>query len=169
MLFNSLPFLILLIVTFFTYYIAYLRNFQVLILILSSFIFYAWNSPHLLLLLLTSIAINAATSFKISSVVKEERFKWAFIGVLFNLLILGVFKYGNLVTSLITQIFNIPNEGAAALFLSIPLPIGISFYTFEGISLLIDAAKRSRKLGVIIKARSTIYLKHHCSFAFSPI
>ncbi len=141
MLFDSLPFIILFLVTFGIYYIPYWRKYQVIILILASFIFYAWNSPQLLILLLTSIFINGLTSFKISQVDRAKKIKYAWAGIIFNLLLLSTFKYGNLVTNLIIQIFGVDNRGLMPLLLTIPLPIGISFYTFESISLLIDTFK----------------------------
>jgi alginate O-acetyltransferase complex protein AlgI len=57
-----------------------------------------------------------------------------------NLALLVVFKYGALVTRLVTS----DEGGLAALLLHIPLPIGISFYTFEGISLLVDTLRQER-------------------------
>jgi alginate O-acetyltransferase complex protein AlgI len=66
---------------------------------------------------------------------------WAMAGVAINLFILMVFKYGALLTNLFVTFLSDskqPEAGIVTLFLHLPLPIGISFYTFEGISLLID-------------------------------
>lgn len=62
MLFNSIPFVALVAVTFALYYLPFLRRWQIQILITASFVFYAYEAPLLLLLLLASIAINVTTS-----------------------------------------------------------------------------------------------------------
>ncbi|HEY9848703.1 MAG TPA: MBOAT family O-acyltransferase [Leptolyngbyaceae cyanobacterium] len=78
---------------------------------------------------------------------KNKRLFWAVIGVIINLLILSLFKYGSLITHLFIDTFsyNRPEEGIIALLLHLPLPIGISFYTFEGISLVIDVMRQRDK------------------------
>lgn len=58
MLFNSFEFLILFLFTFVIYYISAFIQIQIIILIISSLIFYSWHSPQLLVLLLISIFIN---------------------------------------------------------------------------------------------------------------
>ncbi|MEQ8380794.1 MAG: MBOAT family O-acyltransferase [Coleofasciculus sp. A1-SPW-01] len=147
MLFNSFTFLVFFLITFFLYYIPQLRKQQVLILIVASFIFYAWSLPILLFLLVFSILINFATSFKVSNTPrssKRNRVGWAFLGVAANLSILALFKYGSLLTNLFLQAFNIsdfPEESIITFIINLPLPIGISFYTFQGISLVIDVLR----------------------------
>jgi alginate O-acetyltransferase complex protein AlgI len=128
------------------YYLYPSRHWQVLILIIASFIFYAWNLPILLLLLLLSILINAFTSFKVANTSsKKMRLFWATLGVVLNLSILGLFKYGSLLTNLGLSLLNVSNppaSGAIAILLHLPLPIGISFYTFQGISLAVDVLRQ---------------------------
>lgn len=145
MLFTSFPFWLLVLLTFFLYYLPKCQKVQVPILIGASFVFYGWSSPSLLLLLWVSIFINAITSFKVAQLSsKTGRLFWAVLGVFSNLVILGLFKYGGLLTNLGLQIFNVseqPTTGILSLFLHLPLPIGISFYTFQGISLVIDVLR----------------------------
>jgi alginate O-acetyltransferase complex protein AlgI len=141
MLFNSFPFLVLFLATFVVYYIPAFRKIQVILLVCSSLIFYSWDSPHLLTLLLTSIFINSIISYKIADVGKTNQIVWAITGIILNLSILILFKYAALLTNLVVNfLFNSNNSdlGIVSLLLHLPLPIGISFYTFEGISLLID-------------------------------
>lgn len=140
MLFNSFPFVVLFIATFVFYYIPAFRAIQVLILVCSSLIFYAWDSPHLLILLLASIFINSTVSYKIAYGKKNNQISWAVAGIIINLSVLIVFKYAALLTTLFTQSSGAgnPESGLVNLLLHLPLPIGISFYTFEGISLLVD-------------------------------
>ncbi len=148
MLFNSLTFVIFFLVTFFIYYLPYCRHIQVLILVVASLIFYAWSSPWLLVLLLLSILINGVVSFKVANAGKPKQLFWAILGIAVNLSILGLFKYGALLNNFFTNIFQASNraeEGIIHLLLQLPLPIGISFYTFEGISLLVDVLHNQDK------------------------
>ena len=61
MLFNSFEFVILVAVTLLLYYLPIARTWQVVILIVSSFVFYGSHEPWLLLLLIASVTINAVT------------------------------------------------------------------------------------------------------------
>lgn len=134
MLFNSLQFVVLLLVTFAFYYLPQLAGIQILILILSSFIFYAYAQPVLLLLLLCSAFVNILASYSIVNGPVAKRKLYATLGVVFNIFILAFFKY----SSLLANTFIDTKEGLGHFLTMIPLPIGISFYTFEGISLLVD-------------------------------
>lgn len=148
MLFNSFEFLWLFLITFSIYYIPALRSVQVPILVAASLVFYSWTMPSLLLLLLLSILINAIASAKVANApTKNQRLLAAILGVGINLAIIFAFKYGSLITNFVRQIFEVstPPEGIVKLILHLPLPIGISFYTFEGISLLIDVWREKEK------------------------
>ncbi len=140
MLFNSYEFVGLFLVTFFLYYLPFLKKSQVWILILSSFVFYAYQNPVLLLLLLASIIINGLTSYQIAYAASlASRKFYAVAGIIFNLLLLIFFKYGPLLSHTFFQ----ESSDIGNWILSIPLPIGISFYTFEGISLVVDSFKKT--------------------------
>src|ERR1700730_2696793 len=135
MLFNSIPFVILVLVTFGLYYLPFLRRWQVLLLVASSFIFYAFERPILLLLLLASIAINVVTSYFVAvDKVSRQRF-WAVLGVVLNLGLLLFFKYGPLFA---TSFLGGAATSLGRFLITIPLPIGISFFTFQGISLVVE-------------------------------
>ena len=138
MLFNSLAFIILVIVTFSIYYIPWLKKYQVHILILSSLYFYAHSNRKLLLLLLSSAAINILTSYYITFGKISQRKLLATIGVVLNVGILLFFKYA----ALLSQTFLSANSSIGGFLITIPLPIGISFYTFEGISLVVDVFRK---------------------------
>ena len=97
MLFNSYPFLLLVVLTFLLYYLPALKKYQVYVLILSSFTFYAYHKPILLLLLIVSAGINSLTSYWVVHNPFLNR-KWiASIGVVSNLFILAFFKDSPLV------------------------------------------------------------------------
>ncbi len=143
MLFNSWPFLGLVLVTLAVYYAPFMKRLQPLVLILASFVFYAHHSPFLLMLLVASIAINAFSSHRVmapdASLAGARR--WAIAGVVGNLSILGFFKYsGMLAETFVTASGGGPGQHEWASWLvGLPLPLGISFFTFQGMSLVIDA------------------------------
>jgi len=147
MLFTTSTFVVFFLITFLVYYLPFCRKIQVPILLIASFIFYAWSSPLLLILLLLSIFVNGITSFQVARAEKNRRLFWALLGVIINLVILSLFKYGALFTHLVIDKFasSTPEEGMIALLLNLPLPIGISFYTFEGISLVIDVLRQKEQ------------------------
>src|SRR3982751_2340177 len=96
MLFNSIPFVILLLATFGLYYLPGMQRWQVHVLIAASFVFYSFERPVLLLLLLASIAINVVTSYLIAVDKKSRQRFWAVMGVVLNLGLLLFFKYSPL-------------------------------------------------------------------------
>jgi len=134
MLFTQFPFFVLLISVFALYYLPVFKNHQVSVLVLGSFIFYAYRFPYLLLLLLSSISINAITSYYIFYGKDNFRKTITAAGVLLNIAILVFFKYAH-----ITGLSLIHIDQSVSLFLiSVSVPVGISFFTFHGISMLID-------------------------------
>ncbi len=134
MLFTSFSFVLLAIVTVGLYYIPSLRRWQVPLLILASLIFYAYNQADLLWLLLLSVSINIVSSYLVIYDRPDRQRFHATWGVVANLSILIFFKYG----SLLGRTFLPTDAGIGAWLVTLPLPIGISFFTFQGISLLID-------------------------------
>lgn len=145
MLFNSWSFLVLLIATFVIFYSVpkckYRYVLQSCILLIASTIFYGWEDWRLLGLLAISCGGNAFASLQILAckAVGNERSakRWVFYAVVLNLLLLGTFKYAGL---LVSTIPGIPND-VCNWVTSIPLPIGISFYTFHGISMVVDIGR----------------------------
>ena len=136
MLFNSIPFLLLVIPTLILYYTPIMRPFQLHIIVISSFIFYAYNVPMLLLLLLLSVAINIWASHAVVYGRPEMRKIYATLGVLLNLAILIFFKYSPLIGRSFFE-----GTSVGEFLVMIPLPVGISFFTFQGISLVVDSYK----------------------------
>lgn len=134
MLFNSWPFLILVIIAFVIYYVPIFRKIQVYILLLVSAVFYAYNSFPLLSVLLISAFLNAFISY--GTTLRYPKL-CATTGVVLNLAMLCIFKYSGLLVSSISSCFSHSEMGNSLIML--PLPLGISFYTFSGISLVIDA------------------------------
>ena len=151
MLFNSWIFVgFCLVITLVYYLLPYFKlgaNAQVGLLLLASLFFYAYETPILVLLLLTSITVNYYVSRKIVlAQAGRGVLRLVVWAVVFNLLIIAFFKYAGLILNTL-----IP-EGLMADWIydgisRIPLPIGISFYTFQAISLIIDL-KRKDALGI---------------------
>lgn len=133
MLFNSWMFVALVILTMFAYYAPVVRRWQLYVLLTASFIFYAYDSMPLLVLLLLSAAINAVASY--GAVYLKRPRMYATFGVILNIAILTLFKYGGLLSDTFFDV----NSGVGHILTTIPLPLGISFYTFSGISLVVDA------------------------------
>ena len=141
MLFTDWKVIFGLLVLWAAYYSPFARKCQVLLLILASIGIYAYEAPVVLSLLLFSAALNAVASFLIFRVsTPRTRLICAAAGVALNLLILGFFKYNRLLFDLVG--YELTGGGdLLRTVLMLPLPIGISFYTFHGISLLIDTLR----------------------------
>ncbi len=141
MLFNSIHFALFLPVVFMLYWFVTNKNlqFQNVLLLLASYFFYAcWDERFLLLLIFSTlldyfsgIKINGATSHTI-----KRYWLWLSIGV--NLGVLGVFKYYNFFASSFAAALAHLGMQVHPATLHIILPVGISFYTFHGLSYVID-------------------------------
>ena len=105
------------------------------ILLLASLIFYAWGEPIYVFLMIGTIFIDYLLAILIDRNRDDySKCKWIFIlTIILNVSILGFFKYFGFFVNNINSIFNlnIPFEGLA-------LPIGISFYTFQVLSYIVD-------------------------------
>lgn len=113
------------------------------LLLLASYFFYGYWDWRFMALLALSSAINYGVALLISSSYFEKGRKiYLSIGILANLAILCWFKYaGFFLESLSDLLFAVGLERDIPLF-EIILPVGISFYTFQGISYLVDVYRR---------------------------
>lgn len=113
------------------------------ILLFFSLIFYAWGGVAYLPILLMSILINYILGLKIDKY-KESNKKQKIIlilAIIFNIAFLGIFKYTNFIFDNINLIFN-----SSINVPLINLPIGISFYTFQAMSYVIDVYRGDGKV-----------------------
>lgn len=139
MLFTSLEFLFLFLpITLGGYYLIRheLRNSWLLV---ASLLFYAWGEPTFVLVMMASIVLNYLLALMIDSRGKGVclRMKIALaLGIVANLGLIGVYKYANFVTGIVRSIF--PSLHGVIPQTSILLPIGISFFTFQALSYLVD-------------------------------
>ena len=133
MVFSSLVFLWLFLpIVLILYYVAKPVYRNVLLLVASLF-FYAWGEPIYLSVMVISILINYVCGQLVAPVGKDKNKTALVIGVIINLSFLGVFKYTGFVIENINALF-----GADIAVKPLALPIGISFYTFQSISYLVD-------------------------------
>ena len=136
MLFNSWTFIGLVLCTLCIYYLPFLKKKQIYILLIASAFFYAYNSLALMLLLILSAFLNSLASYL--AIYSKKPRVYASIGVVINLLVLAFFKYGKLFAS---SFINDSTSPIEAFMINLPLPLGISFFTFSGISLVVDSFK----------------------------
>lgn len=137
MVFSSVIFLCLFLpITLLVYYIIpdKWRNWKNYWLLLTSLVFYAWNRPEFLKIILASILINYASTVMVSGETNARYKKTYLIGaVTANLLMLFYFKYFDFAIESFRRI-----TGAQIDLVGIVLPIGISFFTFQGLSYVVD-------------------------------
>ena len=144
MLFNSLNFALFLPIVFILYWFVTNRNLKLqnALLLLSSYFFYACWDWRFLFLLMFSTLLDYFTGIKMfeAETLKWKKF-WFWLSISVNLGFLGVFKYFNFFAdSFAEAIANIGFQ-VNPWTLSVILPVGISFYTFHGLSYVIDIYK----------------------------
>lgn len=143
MLFNSLSYLLFLPIVFLCYWQLNKRlPFQNLFLLLVSYFFYACWDWHFLFLLMFSTGLDYYSGIKIfqsQTAVAKKVWLWLSIGI--NLGFLGVFKYYNFFADSFIALFQNLGIQINSSSLNIILPVGISFYTFHGLSYVIDIYK----------------------------
>lgn len=109
------------------------------ILILASYYFYSCWDWRFLLLLVFSTLLDYVSAMKIEkSKTQSERKMWLWICITINLGFLGVFKYYNFFASSFADLLHSFGVTASPILLKLILPVGISFYTFHGLSYIID-------------------------------
>ena len=142
MLFSSQVFLYFFLpITLIIYYLSP-RKFRNFILLVASLVFYAWGEPVYILIMLFSTVFDYVNGLLIDKFQKENKNRYAkivlIVSVVGNLSILGFFKYSNFLITNLNSLFHFDLS-----LLSIALPIGISFYTFQTMSYTIDVYKKN--------------------------
>jgi alginate O-acetyltransferase complex protein AlgI len=145
MLFNSISFLIFFPTVFLLYWFVANKNLKIqnLLLLVSSYFFYACWNWHFLFLLVFSTGLDYYTGLKISEVEnKNIRKLWFWVSIIVNLGFLGIFKYYNFFATSFAEIMAQLSFKVNPYTLKVILPVGISFYTFHGLSYVIDIYKK---------------------------
>ena len=144
MFFNSINFAVFLPIVFILYWFVTNKNlkFQNILLLVSSYFFYACWDWRFLFLLIFSTVLDYYTGIKMSDSKNQNSKKfWFWLSISVNLGFLGVFKYYNFfATSFADAIANFGLQ-VNPWALKVILPVGISFYTFHGLSYVIDIYK----------------------------
>jgi len=146
MLFNSVEFLLFLPTVFILYWFVFNKSLKIqnLLILVSSYVFYGWWDYRFLSLIFLSTIVDYIIGLFIPKQDSEKNQKlllWC--SVLFNLSVLGFFKYYNFfVDSWIDLFSSIGYEIKSVWTLNIILPVGISFYTFQTMSYTIDIYRK---------------------------
>lgn len=144
MLFNSLSFVVFLILVLALYYSKFLNwTNKKRMLLLASYVFYGlWNPPLVILLWISTMVDWTAGKRLAVEENQKKRKMWLILSMCVNLGFLGFFKYGNFILENFTSVINALGFEYEALPMDIILPMGISFYTFQTMSYTIDIYKR---------------------------
>ena len=122
-------------------------NFRNLILLVASYIFYGWWDPRFLLLLALSSSVDYVAALAMEGRIKHcpawlTRKRALLVSIFVNLSILCTFKYLNFFADSAEMLLASINIHIDQIYLSIVLPVGISFYTFQSMSYSIDVYRR---------------------------
>lgn len=149
MVFNSLEFFIFLTLVYLLYWLIFKKSLkaQNLLLLFASYIFYGWWDWRFLSLILLSTIVDYIVGIKIYANEKKSiRKTWLWVSVLFNVGLLGFFKYFNFFVDSWVDMFSMLGYHMKSTWtLRIILPVGISFYTFQTMSYSFDIYYRKLK------------------------
>ncbi|WP_445957745.1 MBOAT family O-acyltransferase [Yeosuana sp.] len=149
MVFNSIEFFIFLSIVFILYWFVfkkYLKAQNVLILV-ASYVFYGWWDWRFLSLILLSTIVDYFVALSIdANSEKKIRKRWLWVSVIFNIGLLGFFKYYNFFVDSWIDMFSLFGYTMKSTWtLHVILPIGISFYTFQTMSYSFDVYYKKLK------------------------
>jgi alginate O-acetyltransferase complex protein AlgI len=121
------------------------------VLLVASVVFYVWGENIMIAVVLGSVAFNAIAGARIDAATGTAvRRRWLAAAVTVNLGVLGVFKYAHFALANYDTVATAMGWSVVALA-ALPLPLGISFFTFHSISYLVDIyrgnARAQRHLG----------------------
>ncbi len=145
MVFSSNIFLFLFLPLFLALYYLVGERWRSVVIVLGSYLFYAWWRPDFLVLFVAVTYWNYWFGIRIKRELDKDRkriaFRWLSVGVIGNLLTLGYFKYANFGADIIAEFLN--SFGIDSFTLEkIILPLGISFYIFQAISYIVDIYRK---------------------------
>lgn len=144
MFFNSIDFAIFLPIVFILYWFVTKGNLRLqnILLLVSSYFFYACWDWRFMFLLIFSTLLDYYTGIKIHDATNQrKKMFWLWLSICVNLGFLGVFKYYNFFATSFADGLSLLGLEANFGTLQVILPVGISFYTFHGLSYVIDLYK----------------------------
>ena len=118
-------------------------RFKNAVLFLTGLLFYAWGEPIYVLIMILSTLIDYIAGRVMDKFDDKERIRKAalFVSVIMNLSLLGIFKYSGMFVDTLNTVFGLSINDP-----NLPLPIGISFFTFQSMSYTIDLYRRNIKV-----------------------
>ncbi len=132
MLFSSFTFLFAFLpLVIVVYYLGRSKTYKNLVLLVFSLVFYAWGEPIFVLIMIIMIIVNYLIGLLFDTNISRKMILW--VAIILNLGVLGYFKYSNF---FIENINNLVDTDFS--MVQVVLPIGISFYTFQILSYIID-------------------------------
>jgi len=144
MLFNSIQFAVFLPVVFLLYWFVVNKKlqYQNILLLAASYFFYACWDWRFMFLLIFSTLLDYFTGLKMSDATEQNKKRfWFWLSVIINLGFLGIFKYYNFFAASFAEALSHLGVHVNPWTLKVILPVGISFYTFHGLSYVIDIYK----------------------------
>lgn len=145
MVFSSFTFLIYFLPPFLLIYFLVPKDFRNAVIFVGSLIFYYYgvkDHPFYLILMLLTTTINYLAAQKMARASYRRRKKWLILGLFWNIGCLFVFKYMDFISTNLNELLRLCNAPVAFPCLHLVLPIGISFYTFQISSYLIDVYRK---------------------------
>ena len=148
MLFNSIEYLWFLPLVFITYWLIGLYinlKTQNLFLLVASYFFYGYWSIFFLVILCLSTLLDFLLAFGVNNTSKKIAKRYLIISIIANLGLLGLFKYYNFFVSEFASLLTTLGIKNSSLTLQFVVPVGISFYTFHGLSYVFDIYRKKQK------------------------
>lgn len=149
MVFSSLEFLFYFLPVFLGVYFLSPYRMKNFVLLLGSLCFYGYgvkDHPFYLVLILLSILVNYLAGQAMEKTNnKRKRKRYLIIGLVYNIALLAIFKYLDFFSESINAVMNAAGTSFALPYVNLVLPIGISFYTFQISSYLIDVYRKTVK------------------------
>lgn len=144
MLFSSLVFLSIFFPLILLIYFNFKQNLRNYILLIGSLIFYTWGEPRYLSIMLIVILLNYISGILIERIKYKKIILWISVGL--NLSILFYFKYYNFAAQNFNKLYwvNFP-------IINVVMPIGISFFIFQGLSYVVDVYRKD------VESQKSIY------------
>ncbi len=143
MLFTELRFFVFFAAVFAIVWMLRKNNWRKIVLTGASYVFYgAWDWRFLgLILLITAVCYVSGLKVGQDNPNKRERQLWVSLSVIFSLAVLGLFKYFNFFADSFADLAHVVGLPVNNVTLGLVLPVGISFYTFQAISYVLDISR----------------------------
>ena len=142
--FNSFEFLVFLPIVFVLYWFVFKkREWQNLLIVTASYVFYGWWDWRFLFLIVFTSVCSFYSGILIERIERRKQRMVCAVNLVVNFLILGVFKYYNFFADSLAQlIWGLFHYQLDWVTLNVILPVGISFYTFQALSYTIDVYRK---------------------------